>query len=106
MICRKIFLEYSQFSYKDNRTDMLQMLESSCNLNRGIAADYNERDGVMVSRRREQNDVLRDLISALALCNNVTPVQSAVVADFDPAKNELNLRNLQHRSSFSGAPAG
>ena len=53
MICRKIFLEYSQFSFKDNRSDMLQMLESSCNLNRGIAADYNERDGIMVSRRRE-----------------------------------------------------
>lgn len=39
----------------------------------------------MVSRRREQNDVLRDLISALAVCNNVTPVQSAVVVDIDPA---------------------
>lgn len=45
---------------------------------------------------------MRDLISALAVCNNVTPVQSAVVADFDIQEDELNLRNLQHRRSFQG----
>ena len=45
MICRKIFLEYSQFSYKDNRSDMLQMLSASCEQNRGIAPDYYEREG-------------------------------------------------------------
>lgn len=83
MICRKIFLEYSQFSYKDNRSDMLQMLSASCEQNRGIAPDYYEREGSMVCRRREQNNVLRDFMTALALCNNVTPVEQAVVADFD-----------------------
>ena len=29
MICRKLFLEYSQFSIKDDKEDMLKMLESS-----------------------------------------------------------------------------
>mmetsp|Transcript_40464 Transcript_40464/g.53065 ORF Transcript_40464/g.53065 Transcript_40464/m.53065 type:complete len:286 (+) Transcript_40464:533-1390(+) len=107
MICRKIFLEYSQFSYKDNKGDMLQMLESSCTQNRGIAADYhlNEREGSYVSRRREQNDVLRDFMSALALCNNVTPVQSAPVADFDNFEvEEVNIRDLHQRNSFAQGP--
>lgn len=30
MICRKIFLEYSQFTFKDARTEMLDMIEQSC----------------------------------------------------------------------------
>jgi len=79
MICRKIFLEYSQFSFQDNHQDMLEMLVSSCSAHLGAAADYAERDGQMVSRRREQHDVLRDLMTALALCNNVTPVESVPV---------------------------
>ena len=74
MICRKLFLEYSQFSFKDNKQDMLEMLDSSCRQNAGVAADYNEREGAMVSKRREQQEVLRDFMSALAVCNNVTPV--------------------------------
>ncbi len=53
MICRKIFLEYSQFSYKDNKQDMLDMLDKSCTDHIGIAADYNEREGHMVSKRRD-----------------------------------------------------
>ena len=45
MICRKIFLEYSQFSFEDNATDMLEMIKSSCDTNPGVASDYNERNG-------------------------------------------------------------
>ena len=30
MICRKINLEYSQFSVKDNSSDMMDMLKTSC----------------------------------------------------------------------------
>lgn len=30
MVCRKIFLEYSQFSFEDNQQDMTEMLQSSC----------------------------------------------------------------------------
>lgn len=54
MICRKLFLEYSQFSIKDDKEDMLKMLESSCRAHEGVASDYNEREGTMVSKRREQ----------------------------------------------------
>ena len=30
MICRKIFLEYQNMSYKDDKVEMLDMLEQSC----------------------------------------------------------------------------
>ena len=92
MICRKINLEYSQFSYKDNKHDLLEMLESSCKQNEGVASDYIEKDSVMVSKRREQQEVLRDLLTALAICNNVTPVDISsgpVVADFDSAEVDI-----------------
>jgi len=49
----------------------------------------------MVSKRREQQEVLRDLITALAICNNVTPVNASsgpVVADFDSAEVNINER--------------
>ena len=42
MICRKIFLEYSQLSFKDNRRDFTEMLNASCSQNPdGCAANYN-----------------------------------------------------------------
>ena len=42
MICRKINLEYSQFSVKDNSSDMMDMLKTSCQQHAGVAADYHE----------------------------------------------------------------
>ena len=58
----------------------------------------------MVSRRREQNDVLRDFMTALALCNNVTPVEQAAVADFDnDDQGELNIRDLRKQGSAVGS---
>ena len=79
MITRKIYTEYSQFSYKDNRQDMLDLLKSSCSqYPDGCAPDYIEQaDGTMRTKRREQQEVLRDMFCSLALCNNVTPVQEA-----------------------------
>ena len=70
------------------------MLESSCKLNEGVASDYNEKDLVMVSKRREPQEVLRDLITALAICNNVTPVDASsgpIVADFG---SEVDIKKM------------
>ena len=84
MICRKLFLEFSQFTFKDNKQDMHEMLTHSCASHEGAANNYNlAPNGEMRAKRREQQEVLRDMLTALALCNNVTPVESA-------PQNELN----------------
>ena len=43
---------------------------------------------------------MRDLMSALALCNNVTPVQQAPLADLVD-KEEVNLHDLKREGSFN-----
>ena len=74
-----------------------------------MAGDYNEREEVMVSRRREQSETMRDMLSALALCNNVTPVESvSAVADFDDAEDaeyKIDDLNLDRRPSRDGSMA-
>ena len=89
MITRKIYTEFSQFSYKDNKQDMLDLIYASCaKYPDGCAPDYfQQNDGTMRSKRREQQEVLRDMFCALALCNNVTPVAEVEKID---AKN-VNL---------------
>jgi phospholipid-translocating ATPase len=78
MITRKIYTEYSQFSYKDNKKEMFEMIGKSCyNYPKGVAADYYESGGEMKTKKREEEQVLRDMLAALALCNNVTPVVKA-----------------------------
>ena len=103
MVCRKIFLEYSQFTFKDNKQDMLDMLNSSCRQHDGVASDYVEREGYMVSKRREQQQVLRDMMTALAICNNVTPVDSGpVAADIKKGEDVKILEIAKRSSSFIG----
>ena len=55
MITRRIYTEYSQFSYKDNRQEMLDLVHSSCSqYPDGCAPDYVEQaDGTMRTKRRE-----------------------------------------------------
>lgn len=56
---------------------MLQMIEYSCQQSpKGPAQDYqiDPKTNNYVAKRREQSVVIRDMLSALALCNNVTPV--------------------------------
>ena len=56
----------------------------------------------MVHKRREQQEVLRDFMSALAVCNNVTPVdRGPMVADLKE-KEEVHIRDIGRRSSFAG----
>ena len=97
MITRKIFTEYNQLSYKDNRQDMLDLIQQSCTqYPEGCAPDYFEVDGKMKTKRREQSEILRDMITALAVCNNVTPVAEAepIESGFDKQARESNARRL------------
>jgi len=75
MICKRICTEYAQFSVDENKKDLLNLLELSCNEHPdGPASDYILVDGKYKVIRREQSHLVRDMITALAVCNNVTPV--------------------------------
>jgi phospholipid-translocating ATPase len=77
MTCMRIHTEYAQYSIQENKREMLQMIEYSCQQSpKGPAQDYqiDPKTQNYVAKRREQSVVIRDMLSALALCNNVTPV--------------------------------
>ena len=54
----------------------------------------------MISRRREQQDVLRDMMSALAVCNNVTPVESGPVPAIIDQDEQVEVREIGMRASM------
>ena len=50
----------------------------------------------MKTKRREQSEILRDMITALAVCNNVTPV-----AEAEPVESAFQPRGSDnHRLSM------
>jgi len=56
---------------------MLQMIEYSAKQSpEGPCSDYfvNPKTGGFSTKRREQPNVIRDMLTSLAICNNVTPV--------------------------------
>ena len=96
MIFKKLNMEYAAFDL-DNILDLKQMLVENCeqkrdagpmsdisdksvlqSSNSSSVADFesqkgNKKKGVKGGQRREQSFVVRDSITALALCHNVTP---------------------------------
>ena len=75
MTCKQIFTEYAQFSVESNFRDLMNLLELSCKeFPEGPAPDYQLTDGKFKAVRREQSHLIRDMMTALAICNNVTPV--------------------------------
>ena len=46
----------------------------------------------MKTKRREQSEILRDMITALAVCNNVTPV-----AEAEPVESAFQPRGSDNR---------
>lgn len=48
---------------------------------------------MMISKKREQHQVLRDMMAALAVCNNVTPVDKGQVAEVHGGE-EVNVMEL------------
>ena len=72
---------------------MLDLISQSCTqYPDGCAPDYFEVDGKMKTKRREQSDLLRDMITALAVCNNVTPV-----AEAEPVESAFQPRGSDNR---------
>lgn len=94
MTCMRIHTEYAQYSISEHKREMLQMVEYSCQQSpKGPAQDYvlDNKTGQFVAKRREQSVVLRDMLTALALCNNVTPVieQNDEPVDEDAARKSI-----------------
>ena len=58
---------------------------------------------MMISKKREQHQVLRDMMAALAVCNNVTPVDKGQVAEVHGSEevNVMELGDNLNRQSFN-----
>lgn len=83
MVFKKIAMEFALFA-EDSSNDMKNLLIESLKESQGPYGDFNlitasrlqspTRIGRKKFRKREQHYVIRDLILALSLCHNVTPV--------------------------------
>jgi hypothetical protein len=59
----------------EDKKDLLNLLSLSCNeYSEGCAMDFKLKDGAYRAVRRDESHRFRDLMTALAVCNNVTPV--------------------------------
>ena len=75
MICKKIMTEYAQFSADETAEDLRELVYKSCrNFGSGPCGDYDIDTAKVNTRRRDQSQICRDMLTALTLCNNVTPV--------------------------------
>jgi len=101
MIFKKVAMEYAQFDL-ENLPDLKGMLDDNCLKYSGPMGDlvkYNngsesqnpknplQRKG---GKRRDQNFIVRDMITCLALCHNVTPTY--------PDPNDPTIREFQASS--------
>lgn len=67
--------EFAQFSADETADDLRELILKNCRqMPLGPCGDYDAITGKCNARRREQHQTCRDIISALAICNNVTPV--------------------------------
>lgn len=80
MIFKKVALEFTAFD-EESMHEIKRILQTKCPLAPGPLADFRiqespERASKKMSRakRRDQDFVIKDLILALGLCHNVTPV--------------------------------
>jgi hypothetical protein len=75
MICKRIMTEFAYFSADETAEDLKDLIMKNCKVfPDGPCGDFDLESGKTHSRRREQHQTCRDLITALAICNNVTPV--------------------------------
>ena len=99
MIFKKVAMEYAQFDL-DNLIDMKQMLEENCakhdhpmgdsQLSSRGQPDSTQQATTRKNKRREQHYIVRDMITCLALCHNVTPTY--------PDPNDPTIRDFQASS--------
>ena len=78
MICKKICTESSTYDVEEQISEVQSLLKQQCEqYPEGPAADAIQRRGSKnANRRRDPAQTMRDLITAITLCNNVTPVES------------------------------
>lgn len=63
---------------------MYNLVRESCVKNpKGPAQDYKLVDGKYKTKRRDMGDIVRDMMTTLAICNNVTPVQSEPILELE-----------------------
>jgi phospholipid-translocating ATPase len=76
MIFKKLAMEYANFDL-ENIEDLKNELHENCKKGDGpmsdISAALNEKNDKNVRKRRDQQYICRDFVTALALCHNVTP---------------------------------
>ena len=79
MIFKKLYLETDQFN-EENLEDLKLIVFDECKVNNGPMLDLLSQDKKLTEQstkklRRNRNKVVRDSVSALVLCNNVTPIK-------------------------------
>lgn len=94
-------MEYAAFDL-DNLSDLKQMLDENCQKYEGPMGDLTASPRAEESaqkqrkkttrggKRRDQNFVVRDMITCLALCHNVTPTY--------PDPSDMSIRDFQASS--------
>lgn len=72
MCLKRLSFEYEKFSIddKDSMDDLLKLLNQNYQNYNGPIGDFNQKK----KRKRDTDMVVRDMITALCLCHNVTPV--------------------------------
>jgi len=75
MIFKKLSLEFTAFD-EDSHHDVKNLVAQHCRDHKGPVADIRDLSPELrqKAKRREKNFVLRDLVTALSVCHNVTPV--------------------------------
>eukprot|EP00347_Sterkiella_histriomuscorum_P020592 403337222 len=107
MICKRIMTEFAQFSSEDTSEDLKELIHRNCRqYGEGPCADYNLDTAKVQVRRREQHQICRDLLTALTLCNNVTPVQQDTSVQLPQIHKNESLSNFasSHLPSRNNTP--
>jgi len=70
MVFKEVVLEYASFD-DGSMAEFKQLLKEGLGSYKGPMGDIRE---AKAKKKREQTMVIRDLVTALAVCNNVTPI--------------------------------
>lgn len=102
MTCKRINTEFAQFSADESSLELMEEILKNCKMYPdGPACDFDIKTGKLKGKKREQHQTCRDIITALALCNNVTPVQSEFVPSI--RLSQVGFGGFHHEPSLSAA---
>ncbi|CDW80139.1 probable phospholipid-transporting atpase iib-like [Stylonychia lemnae] len=95
MICKRIMTEFAQFSSDDTAEDLKELIFKNCRLfGEGPCGDYDIITAKVQTRRREQHQICRDMLTALTICNNVTPVHQDPAVQVPQAHKNADISNF------------